>query len=470
MTSTYSLPDHNNQNIICNIVNLITGSILTLLGGWLCLAYYLAIPSGLKWLTTFPESRLEARFMILLWGLALIGLGRGWYLWARFTAGLLVMLGGVVGIGIATGQNVFCILYPSSDASVESLGLSVSSMVFFCIILACGIWLLARPNITERNLLISHFLGLLFVFGGALIFFVQASARTPPLPASPACILAALLGGFAFVTSSFLSARTDKVRRLFWPELISAGGIYCTLCLWYVLDQELIQRIQRQVQSEAAQAQHNWHQYTQDRHNQIRQLAQRWPHLSPEQRQQAVSLYVGQTPSCLGIWQIDEEGSLVPLELRRQAGVAETALVPWVQPPATWAERQERLLVNPHGVGRSRDTLLLLMQPLAEEGKASHLLILYSSLGHLFQGWGRYLLERGFAVVVESEERVIFQWQGGEKAIRPQWQESLPLRWANTQWQMTVWPTQEFLAQEEMFLPHGTLAVGLIVTLCCWRW
>jgi PAS domain S-box-containing protein len=246
------------------------------------------------------------------------------------------------------------------------------------------------------------------------------------------------------------------------PSLIGLVGLAWTLFFWWRLDREQVLRIQRLVQYEAAQLQQAYQRYTQEQRNKAREFAQRWSHLSPEQRQREVSLYVGQTPACLGVWRIDSEWSIIPLESRGSASIDWAELLSCDRTQAALRERQEQELVKPRSMGNNRYTLLLLVLPLPEQSETGHLLTVYSLEGLLEQWVGNSVTE-GFAVMVEDHEKVVFQWRQGK--LRPEWQQSLVLQWGETQWRMTVWPTREILAREELSLPLWTLGVGLIVSL-----
>ncbi|MCX8138977.1 MAG: response regulator [Gemmataceae bacterium] len=258
--------------------------------------------------------------------------------------------------------------------------------------------------------------------------------------------------------------RRWKSRHWLLPLLTGVLGLATTLLWWLRLDREQVQRIQRQVQAEAAQAQRGWQQYTEQQRTAIQDFLRRWPQLTPQQRQQEISRYVGQTPACLGVWRVDSEWTMLPLEVRATAAFEWTEVLQCEKTQAALRDPQQRLLVQPRSKGSSRRTLLLLIHPLPEELESGHLLAIYS-LEDLLQQWVGRSLQTGFAVTVEDEEKVVFQWREGEREARPEWQQSLLLTWGDNRWRMTVWPTRDVLALEELSLPHWTLGVGLIMTL-----
>jgi PAS domain S-box-containing protein len=270
--------------------------------------------------------------------------------------------------------------------------------------------------------------------------------------------------GHRLPLDSTAGRRGWKSRYWLLPLLTGLLGLATTLTWWLRLDREQVQRIQRQVQFEAAQAQRGWQQYVEQQGTIIQDFLRRWPQLTLQQRQQEVSRYVGQTPACLGVWRVDSEWTMLPLEVRGAAAFEWTEVLQCEKTQAALRDHQERLLVQPRSKGSSRRTLLLSIHPLPEESERGHLLAIYS-LEDLFRQWVVYSLQAGFAVTVEDEEKVVFQWREGERVARPEWQQSLLLTWGGTRWRMTVWPTREVLALEELSLPRWTLGVGLIMTL-----
>jgi PAS domain S-box-containing protein len=268
--------------------------------------------------------------------------------------------------------------------------------------------------------------------------------------------------GHTSATTAGQQVRGAGYRTGLFPALIALAGLALTVFWWWRLDREQVLRIQRQVQYEAAQIQRAFQQYTQEQRNQVREFAQRWPHLSPEQRQREVGLYVGQTPSCLGVWLVDSEWSIIPLETRGAVAIDWTGLLSSEKVQAALRERELRELVKLRSIGDGRRIFFVSVLPLPEPSEPGHLLAIYSSEG-LLEQWAAYSVTEGFAIVVEDEEKVVFQWRRGK--TRPEWQQSLVLQWGEARWRLTVWPTAERLAQEELALPSWTLGVGLLGTL-----
>jgi len=268
--------------------------------------------------------------------------------------------------------------------------------------------------------------------------------------------------GYTSAAVAHRLARRYSYRNLLFPCLIALAGLVLTVFWWWRLDREQVLRIQRQVQYEAAQLQRAYQQYIQEQRSKVQEFVRRWSQLSPEQRQREVSLYVGQTPSCLGVWWVDSEWSIVPCETRESTRIDWVGWLGHEEMQAVLREGQLRELVIPRSLNYDRRTLLALIVPLADLSQSGHLLALYS-LESLLEQWASYSVSEGFAVVVEDGEKVVFQWRRGK--TRPEWHQSLVLRWGEARWRVTVWPTAERLAQEELSLPSWTLGVGLLGTL-----
>lgn len=240
-----------------------------------------------------------------------------------------------------------------------------------------GLWQLARPVMTFRQLLQVHLIGLAAVAATPAVFILQVCADRNYGWTGQVWLVATVCTSLIFLLVGYKQAEGEALRRWFWPELIATAGLVTTLWLWQTTRQEQVQRIGRQVQAAAAQAQRDWEETVREQEQMQRQLLERLQ-AGPlrEDFPNVVSRYVGQTPGCLGVWQIDAELSATAVEVRGAARVDLDGLLECEQVRDLLQSGAPGMLVKPRSLGGGRH-LIVTYLPVPVDATANGLMALY---------------------------------------------------------------------------------------------
>lgn len=442
------------------------GGLLSVLGIFIALTFlgqhqrhYLHTPTASDW--QIPDVMVGG--WIALWGISLLLVaGQRWRL-ARGSATIacVMALAAIIGNHLQLAWCPLGVWLEHTSTTlwdcllVQALGLVIS----------VGVWILTAPVLSRLYLSLVHGLGLAGVSGLALLFILRVCAHCSYAWTGLAWLGASTLVCLVFLMVGFKQPQGEDLRRWFWPESIAAVGLVLTLGLWQLTHQEQLQRIQRHVQAAAAQAQRVWDEEVEyQTHQQQLFLARYGDKAASSQFRQVVSRYVGQTPGCLGVWQIDAEGSPQPVETVRAAQIDLNGILQITVMQALLRGEMPGPVVLPRSLGNGQH-LLAVYAPQTDEQGNRGLLALYS-LQQRLEYWARYALREDYAAVVGDEQReVLLEWQRHAGLDQPQWRQVLPLRWGSWQGRAAIYPTTELIAHEALSLPRWTLAWGISCTL-----
>ncbi len=421
---------------------------------------------------TRPPLHYNGAFGFLLWGGGYLALVRGRVRLARGCAagllpvGALIFLASVPGAGFRIDDWLFT---PSRYATPAGPGGSAwTTGVEFCGA-ALAIALAAVRGHRVLQALGGALIGAALILGalGALVTIRASGLVFIPFGPSLLGITGVCTGGLALLASGFRRGAPPAVLGHIVPLGFGGAGAVLTVALWLVLQAEQEERVQRQVQFEAAHIQRLVLERVPTEMNLLVELAERWPEARagadvPPPMKLDAGNYLGQVPGCIGVARVDDQNRVVWIEsgarhpdtfeglgggdaLARAAASGQAAMV---RPPRSYWRGQRVMLLfapgRPKTAGGGMVSVISVQQFYANVLNAN--------------------ASAGYGVTLSEGEEEVFTRYAAQPGAGGRWSQSLPINFRGHEWRLTVWPTPDALARENLALPRLALLVGLLTT------
>ncbi|MBP3960650.1 response regulator [Gemmata sp. G18] len=419
-----------------------------------------------------PPLHYNGTLGFVLWGAGYLALVRGRNRVARgcagglFLIGALVLLASVPGAGLPLDRWAFT---PSRYAVPAGPGGSAPSTgAGFCLAaLAIGLGTLRGRALLQA--IGGTLIGAVLVLGAPALLVTVRAGGFVVLPSGPSVlgIVGVWVGGLALLASGVRRGTPAVVLGHAVPLAFGGAGAALTVALWLVLDAEQDERMHRQVQFETAHIQRLVMERVPTEMTLLVELAERWPDAPadgpvPEPMKLDAGNYLGQIPGCLGVACLDAQRRLVWIESgaphpatfadlgggEALAGAVATGQFALVRPPRScWRGQRVMLLFAP---GRAKG---------AGGGMVSAI-----SVQQFYANVLNANAAAGYGVTISEGDEEVFTRYGAQPGAGGRWSQSLPITFRGREWRLTVWPTPDALARENLALPKLALLVGLLTT------
>jgi PAS domain S-box-containing protein len=419
----------------------------------------------------FAPFHYNAALALVAWGSGLMAIAVGHRL-AAFIPASAVIGAGILGLichfsgqdfGIATWALPPDQLIPRIPPGGIGLGAAVGFVLggLGLVLISCagrGVFTTAALAIIGAALLIGSVSALL----DSPVGFTALHRTAPPL----LLCFGIFLGGLSITAYALGSANHGFLLVHAAPILAWLGGICSSVLLWHSLDEQQSQRVTRDVQIDAAQA----HQFVEsalanashtfsEGVDKARSDGQR-----SEAAKEKFGAFIAANPGILGIgfvgpdrileWMEIKDGAKLPRKFAN-LGVGDTL--------TTAIDSGEPALAQALPSSWNGNCVVIWYHPLQPGSAANGGFVGVLQVQTFFEGVLNPKIVPGYAIEVRDKNERLFGRLLADTEFRDEYLATLPVRGAQQDWQMRIWPTQQVLEHESQWVPRLALGVGIVI-------